>query len=102
MHGHLTLKSLRRRRLISADALGELLTSSRDTANAWDREAAKSAKCLDRHGAYGYRDAHDDTMGTMKHRLGLAMPLRAVAGTAHRAVPTPACGRRASVQLKCG
>jgi len=36
-----------------------------------DREAAKVAKSRNRHGACGFRDAHDDTMGTMKDRVGL-------------------------------
>jgi len=82
---------------------------------------AKSAKCLDLHGACGFRDAHDDTMGTMTtrdirtacnrwHRAsrgGMSnqevgentffIPRAVLSPTSWLLIPTPACGRRASV-----
>jgi len=60
--------------------LAALANASPDTATAIRSRSREEREVPDLHGACGFRDTHDDTMGTMKNRLRLATADPAAAG----------------------
>ena len=65
--------------------LAALANASPDTATAIRSRSREEREVFCSSRACGFRDTHDDTMGTMTHSVGLATST-CNAGTAHRAV----------------